>query len=343
MDTTKIWTEILNYAIKNFKPPKIWSWQTLIIGSVILGVAGIVAGIFFTALPILIILSGLLLVLGVAWYTTKEPITIQGISIGSWVTGGLICLLLFGIFGNIWGIPALLPVALVSWPLVSAAVAAIPEFWHEGLKLKTPNPEVRQNLSILLLINLLLSCWLLFGFILQGWLNSYPSIAADDLSQSSFVNKIQFGSPQIPRGAVILNGIESRLRNDPDGIDGKIWPDVERRLLKANDRVVQLSQEVTQQLSRVEEDALWEYGADVSSREPGVYNLNLLANWRGPGTRIEGYHLRKACRVTLSRRRGVASGSAVSLSDLQCSPVSQPARGLLKLKSPQPTNKNPKT
>lgn len=333
MDTTKILNQIITYLLsllKNFKPPKIWSWQTLILASVIVGVAAIV----FTAfLPILAIVSGLLLIIGVAWYTTKEPITIQGISIGSWVTGALICLLLFGIWGN----PGLLPAALVAWPLVSVAVAAIPEFWHEGLKLKTPNPEVRQNLTILLLINLLLSCWILFGFILQGWLQAYPSIAADELGRSFFVNKVVFGSDRVPRGALVLDAVESRLRNQ---IDGKVWPDVERWLLNANNRVVKLSEEVRQkELPTVEEDALWEYGADVSPRDSG-YNLNLLANWRGPGTRVEGYHLRKSCRVTLSRRRGVAAGSPVSLSDLQCSPVSQPARGLLNLKSPQTTKKS---
>jgi len=333
MDTTKILNQIITYLIKllkNFKPPKIWSWQTLILARVIVGVAAI----FFTAfLPILAIVSGLLLIVGVAWYTIKEPITIQGISIGSWVTGALICLLLFGIWGN----PALLAVGVIAWPLVSAAVAAIPEFWQEGLNLKTPNPGVRQNLTILLLINLLLSCWLLFGFILQGWLQQYPSIAADELGRSFFVNKVAFGSNSVPRGALVLNTVESRLKNQ---IDGKVWPDVERWLLNANDRVVKLSQEVTQkELPRVEEDALWEYGADVSARDSG-YNLNLLANWRGPGTRVEGYHLRKDCRVILSRGRGVRAGSPVSLSDLQCNPVSQPARGLLNLKSPQETKKN---
>ncbi|HAZ45342.1 MAG TPA: hypothetical protein DDW76_18450 [Cyanobacteria bacterium UBA11369] len=326
MDTTKILNQIITYLVKNFKPPKIWSWQTLIIASVILGIAAIA----FTAfLPILAVLSGLLLIIGVAWYTTKEPITIQGISIGSWVTGALICLLLFGI----WGDPALLAIGVVAWPIVSAAVAAIPEFWHEGLKLKTPNPEVRQNLTILLLINLLLSCWLLFGFIVQGWLQAYPSIAADELGRSFFVNKVAYGSDPVPRGALVLNAVESRLRNQ---IDGKVWPDVERWLLNANDRVVKLSEEVT---PKVEEDALWEYGADVSPIDGG-YNLNLLANWRGPGTRVEGYHLRKSCKVTLSRGRGVRAGSPVSLSDLRCEPVSDPARGLLKLKSPQPTKKN---
>jgi Family of unknown function (DUF5357) len=329
MDTTKILNQIIAYLLKligNFKPPKIWSWQTLILASIIVGVAAI----FFTAfLPILAVVSGLLLIIGVAWYTTKEPITIQGISIGSWVTGALICLLLFGIWGN----PALLAVGVVAWPMVSAAVAAIPEFWQEGLKLKTPNPTVRQNLTIFLLINLLLSCWLLFGFIIQGWVQQYPSIAADELGRSFFVNKVALGSDPVPRGALVLNAIESQLRNQ---IDGKIWPDVERWLSTANDRVVKISQAVT---PKVEEDALWEYGADLSSRDSG-YNLNLLANWRGPGTRAEGYHLRKSCRVTLSRRRGAAVGSPVSLSDLQCSPVSQPARGLLKLKSAKSTKKN---
>ncbi len=331
MDTTKILNQIIAYLLqllKNFKPPKIWSSQTLILASVILGIAAI----FFTAfLPILAIVSGILLIIGVAWYTTKEPLTIQGISIGSWVTAALICLLLFGI----WGDPGLIAIGVVVWPILSVAIAAIPEFWQEGLKLKTPSPEVRQNLTIFLLSNLLLSCWLLFGFTIQGWLQQYPSLAADELGRSFFVNRVAFGSNPVPRGALVLNTIESRLRNQ---IDGKVWPDVERWLLNADDRVVKLSQEVTQkELPRVEEDALWEYGADVSTRDAG-YNLNLLANWRGPGTRVEGYHLRKSCRVTLSRRRGVAAGSPVSLSDLQCSPVSQPARGLLDL-SPEETKK----
>ena len=336
MDTQKILNEIIKYALKNFKPPKAWSWQTLILLSSILGIAAVVGATVFTAfLPVLVVLSGLFLIGGVAWYTTKEPITIQGISIGSWVTGALICLLLFGIWGN----PALLPIGLISWPLVSAAVAAIPEFWHEGLKLKTPNPEVRQNLVILLLINLLLSCWLLFSFVVQGWLQQYPSIAADNLSQSFFVNRLDFGSTnQVSRGNLVLNNIETRLRDDKNGIDGKVWPDVERWLLSANDRVGKISQEVTQNLSRVEEDALWEYGANVTTRESG-YNLNLLANSRAPSSRLEGYHLTKLCRIILSRRRGLSERSPVSLSDLQCDPVSQPARGLLKINSTQKTNR----
>jgi Family of unknown function (DUF5357) len=335
MDLSKILsqllTQVLPYLRTVLKPAQIFSWHTLTLLSIVLAVASF----FLIAFqPILIVISAIFLIGGVAWYTTKEPITIQGISLGSWLTGGLISLFLFGIWGN----PALIPVAIILWPILSAFVAAVPEFWHEGLKLKTPAPEVRINLVIFLLIHLVLSCWLVFLFTVQGWVQQYPSLRADNLSNSSFVNAINFQSNPTPRGAFILNSVETRLKEQ---IDGKIWPDVERWLLNANDRIVRISQDVVAD-QRVEEDALWQIGSNISSRESG-YNLDLLANWRGPGSRPEGYHLKKSCQLILSRRRAAAERSPVSLSDLQCGPVSDPIPGLVNLQTPKNTTNNPKT
>ena len=335
MDLSKILSQLLAQVLPQLrtilKPAKIFSWHTLTLIGIVLAVASFFVLAFQ---PILVVLSGLFLIGGVAWYTTKEPLTIQGISLGSWITGGLISLFLFGIWGN----PALIPLAIILWPILSAFVAAVPEFWHEGLKLKTPAPEVRINLVIFLLIHLVLSCWLVFIFTVQGWVQQYPSLRADNLSNSSFVNAINFQSNPTPRGAFILNSVEDRLKAQ---IDGKIWPEVERWLLNANDRIVKISQDVVA-AQRVEEDSLWQIGSNISSRESG-YNLDLLANWRGPSSRPEGYHLEKSCQLTLSRRRALAERSPVSLSDLQCGPVSDPIPGLVNLQAPPKLNTNRKS
>jgi Family of unknown function (DUF5357) len=331
MDAAKFWSLVLDSLKKYLKPPKLASWQSLILASIGFAIAS-----FFVAVQFpLIILACILLIGGVAWYTTKEPMTIQGISLGSWLTGGLICLFLFGIWGN----PALWPIGLVAWPLVSAILAAIPEFWTEGLKLKTPAPGVRQGLLILLLVHVVLSCWLFFIFVLQGWLQQYPSLVADDYSRSAFVNKIDFGSNPAPRGSRILNGVEERLRTE---IDGKIWPNVERWLLNANERIDKISQDTINNLGRVEEDALWNIQSDVSSRDSG-YNLQLVGNWNGPGSRLKGYHVSKSCQITLSRSRGRAARSPVSLSNLQCTPVTAPQPGAIDIENSENTNNPPKT
>ncbi|HEY9598735.1 MAG TPA: DUF5357 family protein, partial [Cyanophyceae cyanobacterium] len=209
-----------------------------------------------------------------------------------WITGGLVSIYIFG-----WLTGGLSEAALICWPLFSAVIAAIPDFLGENLQLKSPSPPKRQDLVILFGTQLLLSCWFQFYFILQNWVDQYPSMLADDFNQSAFVWKVStpFVSDS-PRGQAILNGIEPQLKQR---LNGKPWPEVERLLLEPEriKLIKSLEQKAKQKIGSVQEDERWQVKSNISRRTSG-YNLQMQAIWDGPRSKPQPYSLNKSCRIT---------------------------------------------
>ncbi len=289
---------VYDWLKNNVIPPSAFSWQTLIFLSLFSYYMSWLASDLIEWL--LANLAWIFLILGVYWGTTatkffwigrddkkKKP----GFPISAWITGVLVSIYIFGLDGD------LTPVALVSWPIISAILAAIPPFVGEGLSWKLPPPETRQTLAILFGSQFLLSCWLQFYFVIQGWLMEYPSLVADNFSQSAFVVNLETTSMTMPRGVSILNAIESNLEMRIDGIP---WSETERLLLP-NERealINNLENQAKQQLATVEEDNLWQVTSGVSAGDSG-YNLQLQANWNGPRGGAQGnYAVTKTCQVT---------------------------------------------
>jgi hypothetical protein len=240
------------------------------------------------------------LIWGVFWGTTAagqlrigyKDKQKDGFPLSPWITGALVSVYIFG--GPTGEVRR---EALIYWPVISAIIAALPDFLGEGFTLKAPPLQKRQNLVVLFGTQILLSCWLQFYFVIQNWLVQYPSLVADDFDQSAFVVKWESPlSPPPPRGALILESMEPKLR---DQLNARPWSEVERSLLpKERQKLLNtLAKQTKQQMSSLEEDSLWQVTSDVSTSGSG-YNLELRANWKGPRSGLQEKSMTKPCQIT---------------------------------------------
>jgi hypothetical protein len=296
----KLIQNIYEWLQKNLRPPSAFSWETLILLSLFsLYMAFLATDV---VAQLLVNFAWIFLIVGVFWGTTaanqfrigyKSPVE-PGFPLSPWITGALVSIYIFSRNGE------LTQETLISWPIISAIIAALPDFVGEGPRLKIPLPQKRQNLVILFGTQFLLSCWFQFYFVIQNWLGEYPSVLADNFQQSAFVVKRELATSTIPRGALILNTIEPKL---VERLDSKPWSDVERLLLQ-EERVKLINaveKQAKQQISpKIGEDAFWKVRSGISSRNSG-YNLDLQAVWQGPRAEPQKeYFVTKSCRITQS-------------------------------------------
>lgn len=286
---------------------------------------------------LLINFAWIFLILGVFWGSTAcsrlrigyrtpaEP----GIPLSPWITGALVSIYIFGVLLDN-GTGEMSQEMLVSWPIISAMIAILPDYLGAGgFKVKTPAPEKRQQEVLLLGSQILLSCWFQFHFVVQDYLAQYPSLQADDFRKSAFVVKWEgLLYTETPRGAEILNTVENDLEKQ---LDARSWPEVERLLLQDERKklIETTQQQAKERLLRVEEDELWDVTSKVSSRGSG-YNLELQAIWRGPRSRDQPYVVTKTCQITpVSPTASAATkpintqptSSPTSISRFDCQPV----------------------
>ncbi|NES72419.1 MAG: DUF5357 domain-containing protein, partial [Okeania sp. SIO2D1] len=143
--------------VKNeLTPESAYSWQIPILLSLFSWLMSLISTGFIRTL--IATFGWLFLIIGVNWVTKKNSIPF-----GPWITGWLICVLLFGSFTG--EIP---PVAVVMWPLVSAGVVVFSKSLDQEINLHVPPPAARLELVILIGTQLLLSCWLQFYFVTQN-------------------------------------------------------------------------------------------------------------------------------------------------------------------------------
>jgi hypothetical protein len=328
----KLLLDIYDWVQKNLRPPSAFSWETLILLSLFSYYMSMLSADTDFVRALLINFAWIFLILGVFWGTTaanqlrlgyKDPSS-PGFPLSPWITGALVSLYIFGRSGEV---PR---EALIYWPIISAVIAALPDFLGDGLRFKVPPAPKRQNLVVLFGTQILLSCWLQFYFVIQDWVVQYPSLLADDFNQSAFVVKRGSSESATPRGLLILNSMESQLAQQ---LNARPWPEVERLLLKQErtkllNRIEQRSKE---QISPVEEDDLWDVTSAISSR-PSGYNLQLRALWQGPRANpqdTQAYSLTKPCQITqLSRQNNIATKplntrqtSTTVVSRFQCQPI----------------------
>lgn len=290
---------ITEWLQKNLRPPSAFSSYTLILLSLFsCFMSWLANGIIENLLANF---GWIFLIFGTYWATTATKILWIGkIPLSPWITGALVSIYIFG-----WLTGDLSEAALICWPLFSAIIAAIPDFLGENLQLKSPSPPKRQDLVLLFGTQLLLSCWFQFNFLLQNWVEQYPSVlvddvdqSADDFNRSAFVWK--FSSPlvpsELPRGVEILSKMEPQLKQR---LDGKPWPEVERLLLEPErvKLINSLEQTAKQQIGRLQEDELWQVKSNISRRTSG-YNLQMRAIGDVPRSKPQPYNLNKSCQIT---------------------------------------------
>ncbi len=280
----KYWQSFWN----QIKPPQAFSWQTLIGLSVLAWFLSLLTSPLTQS--ILAFLGWCFLIGGVSWALAHTQVDILGwkFHLGPWVTGALISVLVF-----VSGQDTVPPTAFISWPIISAAIAALPKFLGPGLIFQRPTPPIRQNLVLMVLLNLLLSCWFQFYFLMQDWLQDFPSVLADDFSQSVFVVNLGSQSVDNSRGVLILEMAETELQRQLGSLS---WPEIERWLLERDQNIEALERDVMARIPVAAENQFWELRAEVP---PGLpeYTVLLQAIWDGPSSRPAGHYLQKSCLV----------------------------------------------
>ncbi len=273
-------------------PPKAYSWQTLIYLSVFSWLMSSLATGFIRDL--IAFFGWIFLIAGTAWYTTDKPLLIPGtnLPVGAVITGFLVSAFAFRDEDML-----ISPNTIVFWPVISAIITAIPEFFEgTGTDVNTQLPKLkdRQEIIILLACSTVLSCWLQFAFVVNKWAQEYPSLQAENF-RPTFVLRV---APQanIPRnGVIILDKLQPLVE---ERIAGRPWSEVEQFLLDAPQRINRLGRQVIQtNLRDTEEMNLWRVEPRVYNLNKSGYRLELLSIWSGPTSSGRGYYQRKICRV----------------------------------------------
>ena len=323
---------------KQFKGVKPFSWQTALGLSVLSWLVFLVVR-DPNLRKFVSIYAWAFLILGVDWYYVddkeeKKKLYLPGLDIkvnyGSWLTGALFCLALATNNFLLRDAQA----ALIAWPIVSVIIAALPRILHPGLSplFRVPKDAgTRQDLVILALIGLLFSCWFRFHFLLQEVIEEYPSILADDFSNSAFVSRLnprQFNIGNSPesRGVIILDTAEELVRNL---LSGQTWLEVQRRLRNIQTEVPRLAAESIDRAYAnapdAEERQFWRFNTIFEDKLPND-SLEIQATWVGPSSQPTGYTLRKICTVqrsNLATAPDVVVGGGESY-QLNCEPIVSP-------------------
>jgi hypothetical protein len=288
--------DIFKQITNLLKPPTWDSWQCLVWISVFCWAVSLLPQSQFIQ-RIIASTGWLFLIPGIHWFmhieklnvgvgseiNIKKGLTINGLYIAPWITGALICMFLFGGLAEHvtrWGV--------VAWPIVSTAIAVAPKFIQFGPTYKVPEKAGdRQDVILLVLSNLLLSCWLQLSFATQEWVSQYPSLTAADLKSTTAVIKFDSSSTS-SRGVLIL---EQTCRLMQQELDRRSWSWVERWLLNLDQQLVSTQTDVMEQISQVPENDLWEVKGKVAAGTE--YTVRLFAIWKGPTVDGKGYYLTK--------------------------------------------------
>lgn len=284
----KIWNSVTSFLF----PQDIFAWQTMVYLGVFSIVMAWVARLSETSVitESLIATAGwIFFAMGVGWFLEDNKVRPFGISLAPWVAGAVVCVYFF----TLVPINNPIPAALMTWPLVSVAIVAVPKFFNWELRPKLPKVPERQQLILLLLIAMLLSSWFQFYFRLQDWFAEYPTLRSDTFSNSGFVYRLSTSETEQPKGVSLLTATEVAVK---DTLDNAPWPYVERWLLNLGDQVGRLRVKTQTALEDSSERDLWQLQAQTRSLREG-YALDLLAIWSGPASDPEGYYFRKTCSI----------------------------------------------
>lgn len=272
-------------------PDDYYAWQTLmylgLFSFVMSWVARLAVGEGFTVIFIATF-GWIFFALGIGWLLEEKKVRVFGIPLAPWVMGAIVCTYFFSTFSLGW------PLGLMTWPLVSVAIAAIPQFLNWELRPKVPSPMERQNLILLFLLALLFSNWFQFYFRIQDWFRDYPSLLADDFSRSGFVFRMSATPVEQAQGIRLLTFTQAEIS---EALNGTPWPYVERWLLNLDEKMLTLERHSRDALALSKEQEMWRLAARPRTLEDGSYVLDLMAIWSGPASLENGYYLEKTCVI----------------------------------------------
>lgn len=280
-------------------PSQYFAWQTLLL----LSLFSIVVAALLEApedsfsVNLLTTLSWIFFTCAVWWALSKNENEIKpfgsSYSISAWVTGAVLCTFLFMAREE-----PNFRAALCSWPLISTTIKALPHFITWELEPHWPKKKDRPMLVMTLLVNLILTGWIVFYFRVQDWVDNYPSLLANDLSNSAFVTDLGTGD----RSRNNENQGSRLLNSTADAIYGELndqpWYQTERWLYTRQDRLEAISEEMVRTFSAPEERVFWRMQVpDLKRLADEGYLLTLRANWVGPVAGTRQMRLEKTCKI----------------------------------------------
>ncbi len=262
-----------------------------------------------TAYSILITFSWIFLIIAVGWFTTEYPIKIFGQNLGPWLTGILVCLFLFD-----RGEAPLVRPALLSWPLISTAIAAFPDFVKVDSGFTVPRGlQTRQRLVVLLLANLLLTSWIFLGLRIQTWFEQYPGLRGERFNESLVVMEPWSWQPDYRRADAIVEEMSNQLVQDTTGVT---VPEVERWLMERRENPYLFRDAVMNQLAKNNSDRrldqeFWQLRTLVSEPDGtqiaplalgsrAEYQVTLQAIWTGPHSHQDGHGRQLQCQINVA-------------------------------------------
>ena len=298
--TNNLW-ETNKKVQKAMIPPKVVHWKTPLLLSIFLALLSVAAVTDMQTRTTIADMSWWLFTISMGALTCQQPFIIYGISLSPWVTSFLIGLWL------LVRLPAEnKEIAWIAGPLIAVVIAAIIEIWKSESKWERVRALARPQFVIFTLSHVLISCWFGFHFLIQGWLQQYPSVLSQDLRQSDFVVTFQRPTINRSRGVVILQEMEEYLR---DQARTKPWPQVEQMLIDIDNERFFLRNEALNRIDRVAEDDSWDVKTTVVQGD-ARYQLDMEAEWLGRVFRPERYSFSKSCEIIdLGNRATVSCGN----------------------------------
>jgi hypothetical protein len=300
------------------KPNRPFSWRTLLLLSGFSWSMAFLSRSLADALntettatsDIISFFGWIFLIIGLDWWTMDHPYRFAGFSLGSWVTGALVCLFLYVfLFDEVANeVPS---VPFVSWPIISALITVTHIFYPARASYRAT--LTTQRLIIIVLCHFLISCWIQFNFLIRDWLEDYPTLLVENFTRSGFVVQLDSSAKALTRGEEMLNSIEQIVENK---LEGKSWPEAQQWLVEIQQQLQKkkpwrevkewlltferpsnnLQNKLQVGLSDAEEDFWWYIQGDVNESNL-QYTLNFQAIWEGPRATEEQYYFRKTCWV----------------------------------------------
>ncbi len=269
-------------------PTKPLQWQTFLLvalllwlGSILLNMGGDndrqISAIFGR-------LSWLFLTIGIGRLTSKH-LFIGNFNPSSWITGAFLTAFFYENVAE-----ELKSFIIVMWPLISLCIEELTVFFQHGATVEQSSSLIRKRFSFILLINLLLTSWLSFHFIVENWIIEYPSLLEEDIGNSAFIAKTKLGSINQSRGARILNLIEEKLKEEIR--DSQLEMSVEKMKMK----LITLKFKALEELRPAKENKYWLLQTPIIASNSG-YKIELQLIWEGPTAGKESYYLSKNCQI----------------------------------------------
>ena len=279
-------------------PEQYFAWQTLLLLSlfslaVAAGLQTPPEGAFSVSL--LTTLSWIFFTCAVWWALSENEIKIAGLdySVSAWVTGAVLCTFLFIAREEPhwrW--------AFCTWPLISTTIKALPRFITWELVPHWPKKKDRPMLVMTLLINLILTSWIVFYYRVQDWMENYPSLLANDFGNSAFVTDFRGNDSEQRRETQGDRLLESTADAIYDELNDQPWYQTERWLYTRQDRLEAISQDMVNTFSAPKERVFWRMQVPDLKRLPDEgYLLTLRANWMGPSADAQPLKLERTCRI----------------------------------------------